>query len=95
MNLFVEVASRLYVSLFTILFLIILNSLLLHLYTCVYIPVYTCVYLHIDKLGRMVKEFFSEIGITGKTNHSLRATGPSARFEANVPEKIIQERTGH
>ena len=47
------------------------------------------------KLGRMVKETFSEIGITGKTNHSLRATGASALFEANVPEKIIQERTGH
>ena len=42
------------------------------------------------KLGRMVKETFSEIGITGKTNHSL-----SALFEANIPEKIIQERTGH
>ena len=26
---------------------------------------------------------------------SLHATGASALFEANVPEKIIQERTGH
>ena len=26
---------------------------------------------------------------------SLRATGASALFEANIPEKIIQERTGH
>lgn len=38
---------------------------------------------------------FQQIGVTGKTNHSLRATGASALFEANVPEKIIQERTGH
>ena len=31
----------------------------------------------------------------GKTNHSLRATGAMRLFEANVPEKLIQERTGH
>ena len=29
------------------------------------------------------------------TNHSLRATGASAMFESGVPEKIIQQRTGH
>ena len=35
-------------------------------------------------------------GIEGnKTNHSLRATGASELFHANVPEKMIQERTGH
>ena len=47
------------------------------------------------KLGKMVKEMFSEVGVSGKTNHSLRATGASALFQANVAEKIIQERTGH
>uniref|UniRef100_A0A1X7U4V1 Uncharacterized protein n=1 Tax=Amphimedon queenslandica TaxID=400682 RepID=A0A1X7U4V1_AMPQE len=47
------------------------------------------------KLAGMVKEMFEKIGIAGKTNHSLRATGASALFEANVPEKLIQERTGH
>ena len=47
------------------------------------------------KLNSMVKEMFAAVGITGKTNHSLRATGASALFQANVPEKIIQERTGH
>ena len=31
----------------------------------------------------------------GKTNHSLWATGATRLFEANVPEKLIQERTGH
>ena len=30
-----------------------------------------------------------------KTNHSLRATAASELFCANVPEKLIQERTGH
>ena len=38
---------------------------------------------------------FVEIGVSGKTNHSLRATGASDMFQAGVPEKIIQERTGH
>ena len=47
------------------------------------------------KLGGMVKNMFSKIGVTGKTNHSLRATGATTLFAANVPEKVIQERTGH
>ena len=34
---------------------------------------------------------FQQIGISGKTNHSLRATGASCLFEAKVPEKIVQE----
>ena len=47
------------------------------------------------KLGGMVKSMFAEIGVSGKTNHSLRATGATDMFRAGVPEKIIQERTGH
>ena len=44
----------------------------------------------------MVKDMFADAGITGKTNHSLRATGASEMFRANVPpEKVLQERTGH
>ncbi len=47
-------------------------------------------------LASMLRCMFSEAGITGhKTNHSLRATGASELFEAGVPEKIIQQRTGH
>ena len=30
-----------------------------------------------------------------KTSHSLRATGVSSLFQAGVPEKVIQERSGH
>ena len=30
-----------------------------------------------------------------KTNHSLRATGTTAMFNASVPEKMIREVTGH
>ena len=43
----------------------------------------------------MVKSMFGLIGVVGKTNHSLRATGASEMFQAGVPEKIVQERTGH
>ena len=35
------------------------------------------------------------IGVSGKTNHSLRATGATRLFPANIPEKLIMERTGH
>ena len=44
----------------------------------------------------MVKDICANAGIEGqKTNHSLRATGASELFHAGVPEKVIQERTGH
>ena len=39
-----------------------------------------------NKLATMVKSMFSEIGISGKTNHSLRATGVSQLFQAGIPE---------
>ena len=42
-----------------------------------------------------MKNMCMQIGVEGKTNHSLRATGATRLFEANVPEKLIQERTGH
>lgn len=35
------------------------------------------------------------VGIEGKNNYSLRATGATEIFRAGVPEKIIQKRTGH
>ena len=38
---------------------------------------------------------FAMVGVVGKTNHSLRASGASALFQAGIPEKIVQERTGH
>ena len=36
------------------------------------------------------KRMFQEVGIDGKTNHSLRATGATRLFEANVPRKTSQ-----
>jgi hypothetical protein len=43
----------------------------------------------------MVKEMFAEAGINGKTNHSLRVAGTTSLFNAGVPKRIIQGRTGH
>jgi len=48
-----------------------------------------------NSLSAMMKEMCKEAGLDKKTNHSLRATGTSAMFRANVPEKIIQKTTGH
>jgi hypothetical protein len=48
-----------------------------------------------NTLSSIVKDMCAEGGIAKKTNHSLRATGASAMFRANVPEKIIQKTTGH
>ena len=44
----------------------------------------------------MVKQMCTTSGIVGnKTNHSLRATSASELFKRGVPEKILQETTGH
>ena len=48
-----------------------------------------------NTLQCMVKAMCQLIGVHGKTNHSLRATGAARLFAANVPEKMIQQRTGH
>ena len=47
-------------------------------------------------LSKMVAEMCSDAGIHGrKTNHSLRVAGVSSLFDAGVPERIIQQRSGH
>ena len=49
-----------------------------------------------NTLSAMLKKMCPDAGISGnQTNHSLRATGATEMFQAQVPEKIIQERTGH
>ena len=49
-----------------------------------------------NKLSQMVPEMCKLANISGhKINHSLRATGATELYEAEVPEKIIQERTDH
>ena len=49
-----------------------------------------------NTLGRMMKSMCEKAGISeGYTNHSLRAYGATKLFQAQVPEKLIQQRTGH
>ena len=48
------------------------------------------------KLQNMLKVMCQEANVEGNfTNHSLRATGATALFDAGVPESLIQKRTGH
>ena len=56
---------------------------------------YECVAVGKNKLANVVKDMFAEVGVEGKTNHSLRATWATTLFHAGVPEKIIQKTTGH
>lgn len=51
--------------------------------------------LHLEKLRNMVRDMCNEAGMEKKSNRSLRATGATQMFASNVPEKIIQSRTGH
>ena len=49
-----------------------------------------------NTLGTMIKRMCNNAGISdGFTNHSLRAYGATTLFHAEVPEKLIQQRTGH
>ena len=48
-----------------------------------------------NKLYIMVKAMFAEASISGKSNHSLRVAGSYSVFSAEVPERVIQGRTGH
>ena len=44
----------------------------------------------------MLKETCSQAGLSTEfTNHSLRAYGATSLFQAKVPEKLIQQCTGH
>ena len=43
-----------------------------------------------------MKEMCSQAGLSTEfTNYSLRAYGATSLFQAKVPEKLIQQRTGH
>ena len=57
---------------------------------------YECAAVGKEKLHTFQASMCEEAGISKeKTNHSLRATGGTAMFAANVPEKIIHFVTGH
>ena len=48
-----------------------------------------------ETLRTMLAKMCERAGVERKSNHSLRATGAMEMFTANVPEKLIQSRTGH
>ena len=56
---------------------------------------YTSIPVGKNMLQKMLPTMCEEAGITRRTNHSLRATGATDMFHANIPEKVIQSRTGH
>ena len=58
-------------------------------------PRYTAVPIGKNTLCGMVKNMCIKADLETRTNHSLRATAATALFKANVPGKVIQERTGH
>ena len=58
-------------------------------------PWYDCVPVGKERLRMYMENMCKEAGIQKKTNHSLRATGATALFNAGVPEKLIRDVTGH
>ena len=58
-------------------------------------PWYDAVAVGRNTLSSIVKNICQDAGIPPCTNHSLRATGATALFQANVPERIIQKTTSH
>ena len=60
------------------------------------VPWYTAVPVGKHTLNSKVKVMCEIAGIQGhKTNHSLRATAATELYQADVPENLMQERTGH
>ena len=49
----------------------------------------------VNTMNSMLSKMCDQAGIERRSNHSLRATGDSNMFQANLPELVIQSRTGH
>ena len=59
-------------------------------------PWYTITPVGKNRLNGLLKEMCAEAGLSKDfSNHSLRAYGATTLFQAKVPEKLIQMRTGH
>ena len=59
-------------------------------------PWYAAVPVGKDTLQSKLNNMCKQAGIGGnKTNHSLRAASATQMYDSGVPEKLIQERTGH
>ena len=60
------------------------------------LPWYAPVPVGKDTLQNKLSTMCKQAGVLGnKTNHSLRAAGATQMYDSGVPEKLIQERTGH
>ena len=59
-------------------------------------PWFTSVPVGKNTLSGMTKTMCTEAGVSGnKTNHSLRAYAVTEMYNAGIPEKVIQDRSGH
>ena len=59
-------------------------------------PWYSAVPIAKHIVNDKVKTMCSEAGIQrNETNHSLRSTGATEMYQSGIPEKVIQERSGH
>ena len=59
-------------------------------------PWYTKQRVGYNTLKGFIPKLFATSGLEGLyTNHSLRATSITRMFKADVPEKIIAEKSGH
>ena len=57
---------------------------------------FTCNPIGINQLQNCVKELSKKAGFDGHyTNHSLRATSATRMYNADIPEQVICEVTGH
>ena len=59
-------------------------------------PWFMCTAVGKNTLSKMLATMCTEAGISGrKIDHSLRAHAATELFRARVPEKVIQDRSGH
>ena len=56
---------------------------------------FTAVPIGVNKLATLVKEMISEVSFDGKNKHSLWATGATGMYNHGIPQKMIEQRTGH
>lgn len=57
---------------------------------------YADVRVGVNTISKVVKTLCGKAGLDGfYTNHSLRATSATRMYEADLPEQLICEKTGH
>ena len=59
------------------------------------LPAYTRQRVGINTLKGFLNLITSEAGLSGFTNHCLRATAMTRMYNSGVPEKVIADKSGH